>query len=131
MHSERPLLASMRTLKLHFEHGGVNKKGYDMLYRMIQMTSAIGWEVHVTFCSKIPRAGSVANMEWYANCILQGCEVFRTNMKAFVKKAIAADRSLPELEREQQALETKIKQWQRKLRYPSHDFASLTAVYSL
>ena len=115
--SEEPLLACVRVLKLHFEHGGVDKKGYNILYRMVQMMSAIGWEIHVMICSKIPAASSSAKIKCYAGCILEGSEVFRKNMKASVNRTMNASEMLSELEGEPQMLEGKVKQWQNGLRY--------------
>lgn len=116
-HSGQPLLACVRFLNLHSEHGGLNQKEFNMLYRIIQMTSAIGWEVHVTFSSKIPWVRSMEKMQCYIDCILQGCEVFRKNMAAFVKNAMNVSASLPDLDDNKQRIATNIKYWQQSLRY--------------
>ena len=116
LHHNQPELHCIRFLKTHLEHGGVSKKGYDMLYRMIEMMSAIGWEVHVMYSSKIPHVGSKGKMEWYASCILQGCDVFSNNMKATLNKAMEANQTLPELEGSREDLERKLEQWRQKLR---------------
>ena len=113
----RPKLRCIRFLKKHYEQQGVDKQGHDMVYRMIEMMSAIGWEVHVTFQSKIVRPGSLVNMELYADCILQGCEVFRKNMRSAFDRAAGAMETLPKLDGPGgQDQETKLMQWRWKFR---------------
>ena len=80
------------------------------------MMSAIGWEANLISSSKIAHAGSKASIEWYAECILQGCNAFRTNMKTALKKAMDATESLPDLEGNRALLEKNLTQWHRVLR---------------
>ncbi len=60
----RQKLPCMMFLETHFNHGGLDRKGVDMLQRTIEMISAIGWEAHLIFQSKIASASSIAKMEW-------------------------------------------------------------------
>lgn len=95
--SRPPLLTCIRVLKLHFEHGGLDQIGYDVLYRMIQMMSAIGWETHVAITSSAPPGDCSTKMKRYARCILQGCQMFSHNMQIAADRALQAAKSLPEL----------------------------------
>lgn len=115
--SEQPLLVCMQVLEFHYEHGGIDKKGYDILARMIQMMSAIGWEIHLIFRSKIVWTGSLANMEMYANYLRQGCEVFCASMKAAISETLRIDEALPEFVEGQSALEVALEQWHEGLKY--------------
>ncbi|KAK3713703.1 hypothetical protein LTR37_008397 [Vermiconidia calcicola] len=104
---------------MHFEHGGVDKKGFDMLYRMIEMMTGLGHEAYLVYSSKTQSDRSLANMEWYADCIVEGCEAFRKNMEAAALKASQAADSLPELKGEETSgdeLQTKLTQWRWKLK---------------
>ncbi|KAK5175086.1 uncharacterized protein LTR77_000223 [Saxophila tyrrhenica] len=93
--SIRPKLQCVQFLETHFEQGGVDKKGFEMLYRMVEMMSAIGWETHLIFHSKIATGSSLAKMEYYISCMLQGCEVFRASMQEAAQKATDASNALP------------------------------------
>ena len=104
-------------LKTHFEHGGVDRKGHDTLYRMVEMVSAIGWEVHVISRSKVMRGGALVDLKQCMRCILQGCDAFNKNISAAVTKAFQAANTLPELEDMRgDELDTKLTQWRWKLR---------------
>ena len=116
-HPNQPKLACTVFLKTHFEHGGIDKKGHDMLYRMIEMMSAIGWEVHIIRQSKIVRPSASATLGRYMTCILQGCNVFNVNMNAAVEKAFRAANTLPKLQgASSDELDTMLTQWRWKLR---------------
>ena len=94
----RPLLLTcIRVLRLHFEHGGLDQTGYDVLYRMIQMMPATGWETHVAITSSAPPGDCSTKMERYAGCIPQGCQMSSHNMQIAAEKALQAVKSLPEL----------------------------------
>lgn len=72
----------------------------------------------MVFQSKIPRAGSVANMLRFADCILQGAEAFCKNMKTAMDKGASAAEQLPDLAKlAVEGYHDKLSQWQAKLRY--------------
>lgn len=110
-------LPCIEFLKTHFERGGVDQKGFDMLYRMIQMISAVGWEVHVIYQSKVATASAIEKIKWYFDCILQGCSVFHSNMQKASSKAKDAADKLPDIsDWSDYTLETKLIQWTWKLK---------------
>ena len=117
VYPNQPKLPCIVFLKTHFEHGGVDKKGYDMLHRMIEMMSATGREVHVIFQSKIACRTSLVNMDQYLSCIVQGCDTFNKRMRATVRKTSRAADSLPGLgDLIGDKLERRLKQWRWKLK---------------
>lgn len=111
-----PDLPCVAFLKTHFANSGLDGKGYHMLYRMIEMISAIDWEVHTTCSSENPRPRANEDMIQYAKCILQGCEAFRKNMLPALIEAQVAVATLPNLEGDGEELEARFKQWRSKLR---------------
>lgn len=115
--SKKAKLPCIGFLKTHFEERGLDEKGYKMLHRMIEMISAIGFEMHVIYSSKIPSEGSKLKIQRYLSCISQGCEAFSKNMNAAVEKAENASRVLPKLEGTLHELQLKLQQWETELRY--------------
>ena len=83
---------------------------------MIEMMSAMGWEAHVIYSSRIASEGSKANIERYAGCILQGVAAFRKNMKTAIKSTISMSESLPILDAGWEALSDRVEEWHQKLR---------------
>lgn len=103
-------------LETHFEQGGLDKKGFEMLYRMIQMSSAIGSEVHVIHQSKILCASSLTKMEWYCKCILQGCEAFHANMQQASVNAKGPPRGLSTDSVSRRTSQAELTQWREQLK---------------
>ena len=89
-----------------------------MLYNMIEMMSAIAYEVYAILQYQNPLSESVANMLLYCKCILDGCEAFNRNMVKALQKASDTLRKLPDIEKHGSdgERETKIKQWRWKLK---------------
>lgn len=111
------LLPCIEFLKTHFEYGGVDQKGFDILYHMIEMISAVGWEVHVIYQSKITTTRIVEKIQWYLDCLLQGCGMFHSNMQKAFKRAKDAAEKLPDVsDWSDDTLETKLIQWRWKLK---------------
>ena len=104
-------------LEKHFKNGGVNRKGYEVLNRTIEMIGAIGWETHVIVESEIVTGTGIAVMEGHFGRILQVCEVFNKNMSQAIKKAEWATNTLPDLEGVKgDKLDDLLTTWRYKLR---------------
>jgi hypothetical protein len=117
-HTCEQQLPCIDLLQQHLEHCGIEESAFNMLYRMIEMTSAIGWEVHLVFQSKIPSGPSIANIRYYMDCILQGCSSLHNAMQEAAVMAKDAANTLPALnELPVDELETRLKQWRWKLKY--------------
>ena len=114
--SRQSELECIRFLKLHLKRGGLSKKGYDILFRMILMISAIGWELHVVYSSKIPSATVRAKMEQYISCILEGCGAFIRNMKAAADRAIVARDAFPVAFETRAELRSRLDLWRKSFR---------------
>lgn len=66
-----------RFLDLHAAQGGIDYPAYKIAYRMIEMISAMGQDVHIIIQSKIPHITIVNRVAGVAAGVLEGCEVFR------------------------------------------------------
>ena len=105
------------SLKAHFDNGGLDQNGFDMLSRMIELISAIGWEVHLIWSSKMATARSIERVESSMDFILQGCNVFYKNMEDASSKAKDAASRLPALgDKADESQKTKLKQWKWTLK---------------
>lgn len=113
----RPLLPCIRFLNAHFQHDGMDKGSYDLLYRMIEVMSAAGYEAGVIFSSQSTSPRSEIAIHGYLRCIREGTEAFRATILQPWKKARRATKSLPELDENDDMLETKWRQWYWKLRH--------------
>ncbi len=118
--TSRPKVPCAVFLKCHHDSGGLDSHTFSMLYRMIEMIGAIDWEVHLVYQSKIPSTTSAANVQWYLNCMLQGCNTLCNTIQRSSTKAKEATASLPALEgRGADELETRVRQWRWKIKYAS------------
>lgn len=86
-----------------------------MLYRMVEMISATGCEAHRLLASGQVCSQSLACIELYSRCILQGCDVFRRNMTAAVEKVVKMRRVLPNLDCGQGIVQEQVKIWKSQL----------------
>jgi hypothetical protein len=116
--SARDKLACIQALLQHFANRGINRTGYDMLYRMIEMMSAIGWEVHLIYQSKMPTSQSLTKIHWYLRCILQGVGAFQKHIHRAASKAKEVARSLPILDDvSADDIANSLAQWRTALEY--------------
>jgi hypothetical protein len=89
-----------------------------MLYRMIEMMSAIGWEVHLIYQSKMPTSQSLTKIHWYLRCILQGVGAFEKNIHRAASKAKDVARTLPILDDVAgEDIDSVLAQWRNALEY--------------
>lgn len=95
----RVKLLVVRFLDVHLAQRGIEQHSYDMLYRMITLVSAMGKELHSIVQSKIPYIGLLKNIGWYADCILEGCNVFEKHFGERVGRARDGAERLPRLEK--------------------------------
>ncbi|KAK4548055.1 hypothetical protein LTR36_010775 [Oleoguttula mirabilis] len=93
----RDKLLVVRFLNAHLAHGGIEQHSYDMLYRMIMMISSLGRDLHTVSHSIIADVSLVRKMEWYARCVLEGCEVFRKQFEKRLRDAQSAAAQLPDI----------------------------------
>jgi hypothetical protein len=116
--SARDKLPCVHALLQHFNNGGISRKGYDMLYRMIEMMSAIGWEVHLIYQSKMPTSQSLTKIHWYLRCILQGVGAFQKHIHRAASKAKDVTRTLPVLDDVAgKDIDNVLAQWRKALEY--------------
>lgn len=110
-------LACIDFLQRHLEHGGLSRRKHNVLYRMIEMISACGWEVHVMAQSDIARPGALADIDRFIACILRGCSSFNKRIRPAGWRAHNAVHELPDLQDVVGSdLEKKVAQWNARLR---------------
>ncbi|KAK5678057.1 hypothetical protein LTS10_009226 [Elasticomyces elasticus] len=110
----REKLRVIQALNIHLAHGGIEQRTYNKLYRMVEMISATGLELRRI--SKIPHASFIRKVEWYAVCLLEGCEAFRRLLLARARKAEEAAGRLAELDGvDDEHLTGRLKDWRETL----------------
>lgn len=114
--SEHVRLPCLVLLDEHFARGGVSPKGYQMLHRMAEYISAIGWECHLIYQSKMATARSVHRIGTSMRCILEGCALFHAHMEKATVRVREAAYCLPLLDQSDLTLKTKLTQWHWKLK---------------
>ncbi|KAK3068979.1 hypothetical protein LTR53_013044 [Teratosphaeriaceae sp. CCFEE 6253] len=87
----------IRFLDVHLAEGGIERRSYDVLYRMIMVVSALGREVYGVMQDPVADASGLSYIEWYCTCLLEGCEAFRKYMRLQAEKAQRAAETLCEL----------------------------------
>lgn len=113
----REKLLVVRFLQAHLAHEGIDQHSYDMLYRMILMTSSLGRDLYAVSQANIADASIVKKMEWHAGCLLEGCEAFRRHLEKRLRNARHAATKLPELDgTTEEALTWKLSVWHDELR---------------
>ena len=87
-------------LNAHLVHGGISQEGYNMLYRMVEMISAIGKELHPIALSPqdVIQPSTIRNIQWYSTCVNEGCERCRKHFEGKLRAAQSAAAGLPDLE---------------------------------
>ena len=91
LNPNQPLLQCIQTLKTLFVNNGVDETGYWMLYRMIEMMTAMGWEAHVMVDNFSKQDRPKMNVMWYVNCISEGCMVFRQNISVSLTSSAVSE----------------------------------------
>ncbi|KAK5712265.1 hypothetical protein LTR17_018009 [Elasticomyces elasticus] len=111
----REKLRVIQALDIHLAHDGIEQRTYDKLYRMVEIISAIGLDLRRV--SKIPHASFIRRIEWYAACLLEGCEAFRRLLLARARKAQEAADGLTELDGvdDEGQLTERLKDWRETL----------------
>lgn len=111
-------LSCIRFLNHVHKKGGVDNRGYQILYRMCQLIWAIGHEVEIRKKVKLPRAQRLAKLQSYCGALVQGAKLWQKNMKAHVYHVLDVIFSLPRLRSGDafQNLEPKLNEWYEAMR---------------
>jgi len=116
--TQREKLLVVRFLDAHLAQGGIEQHGYDIIYRMVTLISAIGQELHSIIQSHIAHISTLRRIEWYADCVLEGCEVFRKHFELRLKNAQSAAQQLPNLQGvKEEDLSEALHKWRTRSRY--------------
>lgn len=106
-------LSCIRFLNRVRENGGVDDRGYQILYRMCQLIWAIGHEVEIRKKVKLARAQRLAKFLRFCEALHQGAKLWQKNMKNQILRGTKLALSLPLLHTVTafQELEPKLQEW--------------------
>ncbi|KAK5135989.1 hypothetical protein LTR08_004243 [Meristemomyces frigidus] len=121
-------------LNAHLVNSAIDQGGYNMLYRMVEMISAIGKVMHSLAHSPLHsvQPSVLHEVENYARCVLEGCSRCMMHFKNQVQWAESRAKGLPELggswEGNDELLKGKMRVWRdvmRTLHLPTANDARL------
>ncbi|KAI7536563.1 hypothetical protein KC317_g18352, partial [Hortaea werneckii] len=100
-----------------FRSRSIDKRSYDLLYRMIMLISGVGADIHVIVESGISHQSTLRRIEWYINSELEACDFLREHFESRCQNALRATGYLPRLAiLEGVALESALDAWRPVLR---------------